>query len=132
MNPFKLIENLINEHGSSSILKERLLLLKDELTKVEKERTDLHAKVSELEEKVRKLNYRLETEVVSNEFTEYLGGLFKRDKSGLHMPVLHCPKCKIPMWNPEPAIFPYECSGCKFALMFHEDLSSAADRLNKQ
>jgi len=36
MNPITLIEKLINEHGSSAILKERLELLRDQISVIEK------------------------------------------------------------------------------------------------
>lgn len=41
---FQLFEKLINEHGSSAILKERLTILKDEYEQIEKACSDLQAK----------------------------------------------------------------------------------------
>lgn len=41
MNPFSAIEKLINEHGSATILKERINLLKEQFSALEKERDQL-------------------------------------------------------------------------------------------
>jgi uncharacterized Zn finger protein (UPF0148 family) len=134
LNPFRLIEDLINEHGSSTILRERLLLIKDELGKVEKERTDLQAKVAELKKEITQLRKQLDQKSIPDQFTDYLGALFKRDSSGRYIPIAHCLKCKMPLFNIEPDIFPYECStpGCGYRIMLHEDLTSIAEKLNKK
>ncbi|NJD03706.1 MAG: hypothetical protein FIA99_14175 [Ruminiclostridium sp.] len=134
LNPFSLIEELINEHGSSSILRERLLLLKDELRNIEKERTELKTKISELMKENAECRKQLDKQNIPDQFTEYLGALFKRDPSGRYAPVAHCPECKRPLWNNEPQIFPYECStpGCGYTIMIHESLTSIVDKLNKK
>ena len=134
LNPFSLIEDLINEHGSSTILRERLLLLKDELGKVEKERAELQAKAAKLEKANAELRRQLDEVTMPDQFTEYMGALFKRDSSGRYIPVAHCLKCKMPLWNNEPRIFPYECStpGCGYTIMLHEDLTSIAEKLDKK
>lgn len=43
----KLIEKLIEEHGSSSILRERLLLLRDQMAQAEKKISELELKVED-------------------------------------------------------------------------------------
>lgn len=133
LNPLSLIEELINEHGSSIILRERLSLLKEMLAKVEQERADLVVKVSNIEKENSQLRKQLNEKDVPEEFTEYMGALFKRNSSGNYMPVAYCRRCKEPLWNDEPSIFPYACSkpGCGFNIMIHEDLSSIAVTLNK-
>jgi hypothetical protein len=133
LNPFSLIEDLINEHGSSSILKERLLLLKDELNKVEKERAELQTKVANLMKETAELRKQLEQKHIPDQFTEYLGALFKRDSSGNYAPLAHCPECKRPLWCDHPQVFPYQCSrpGCGYTIMIHEPLSSIVKKLNK-
>ena len=90
LNPLSLVENLINEHGSSTILKQRLSFLKEILAKVEQERSGLIAKCSRLEEELGTLRKQLDEKHVPEEFTEYLGALFKRDSSGKYAPVAHC------------------------------------------
>ena len=113
LNPFGLIEDLINEHGSSNILKERLLLLKEELSKVEKDRSDLIAEVAQLKKELSELRKQYDKETISKEFTEYMGALYKRDVDGRYLPMAFCPECKRPLvGTPDPGIFPYSCSGC--------------------
>ncbi|GFO62121.1 hypothetical protein M1B72_00745 [Geomonas paludis] len=131
MNPFKIIEDLINEHGSATIRGERLLLLKDELTIVEKERADLYKKCSDLEKEVIELRDKLAKASIPPEFTEYQGALFKRDAAGSYSPIAYCPECKRPLFNTEPKIFPYSCStrGCGYNVNIHEDLQSIANKL---
>lgn len=41
MNPLVLLEKAINEHGSATILKERITAVKEERTKVTKEGNDI-------------------------------------------------------------------------------------------
>lgn len=137
VNPLKLIEDLINEHGSATIRGERLILLKEELTKVEKERADLYKKCSDLEKEVAELRDKLTKVSTPPEFVEYHGALFKRDATGSYSPIAHCPECKRPLFNTEPKIFPYTCStrGCNYTINIHEDLQSIAKKLtegNKQ
>lgn len=132
INPLKLLEDLINEHGSSSILRERLLLVKDELGKVEKERADLQRQLAEAMEKLRYLREEVKKKSVPENFTEYRGALFKRDVSGRHAPLAHCPECKRPLVNTDPCVFPYNCTtpGCRYEVTIKEDLELIAQRLD--
>lgn len=132
MQLFTQIEKLINEHGSSSILRERLLLIKEELAKAKQERADLITKCSQLEKEVSKLRQELDKKHIPEEFTEYMGALFKRDASGNYFPAVYCPRCRQVLWNPEPKVFPYECSNCGFKVMIHENLNLIAEKLNNR
>jgi len=130
MNPVTLIENLINEHGSSSILRERLLLLKEELAKVEKNCANLITKVAELEEDLRNCREQLNKTTVPKDFTEYMGALYKRDMHNMYMPMAFCPECKRPLvGGPDPKFFPYTCSGCGYEVMIQEKLTSIVNKL---
>ncbi|MHB8089783.1 MAG: hypothetical protein ACYDH2_16200 [Anaerolineaceae bacterium] len=132
-NPLSLIEDLINEHGSSVILRERLLLFKDELCRVEKERAELQIKITHLLKENEVLKKQLQQKNISDQFTEYLGALFKKDFSGRYTAIAHCPECKRPLWNTDPRIFPYQCStpGCLYAIMIQEPLSAIVSKLNQ-
>jgi len=134
LNPLSLIEDLINEHGSSLIQKERLLLLKDQLSKIEKERAELETKVTQLIKENAELRKQLDEKTNPDQFTEYHGALFERDSSGGYIPVAHCLKCKMPLWNAQPRSFPYVCStpSCGYMIMLHEDLTSIVEKLNKK
>lgn len=64
----QLFEKLINEHGSSTILKERLTILKDEYTQIETAKAELQAKNGALEAKLeqeQKRANRLEAELAA-------------------------------------------------------------------
>jgi hypothetical protein len=94
MSIFSAIDEIITEHGSAKILRERLLLLKDqaelllnENVKLKEELTSMKAKNSELHEKVA-------TYAVSEEFVEYGMALFKRKSKGAYSDSLYCPRCK--------------------------------------
>lgn len=131
---FKLLEDLINEHGSSVILKERLLLVKDQLQKVEDENNELKNKVDNLEKENQNLKKQLQKNLVPDQFKEYMGALFKKDSSGCYTPIAHCPECKRPLWNTEPSVLPYVCStrGCNYTIMIKEPLESIVKKLNLQ
>lgn len=56
----KMLEKLINEHGSSAILRERLKLFSDQYSALEKENSDLKTKISVLEKCNKKLESQLD------------------------------------------------------------------------
>lgn len=49
MNPFELIEKLINEHGSANILRERLTLVREQMAELERLRTQAETKAQVLQ-----------------------------------------------------------------------------------
>lgn len=134
LNPIELINKLIIEHGSSIITKEHLLFLKEKLSDAEKECADLVKKCTNLEREVATLTDKLNKKQIPEEFTEYMGALFKKDPSGSYTPIAHCPECKRPLWNTSPGVFPYQCStqGCNYTITIHENLTSIVEKLNKQ
>jgi hypothetical protein len=88
------IERWITEHGSAVILKEHRSFLqaqlgaaKDDVTKLEKENADLKSKVAELEKK-------LASALVSEQFVEERGALFKRRAGGGYHSAVYCPSCR--------------------------------------
>jgi hypothetical protein len=56
-----LFEKIINEHGSSAILKERLTILKDEYAEIEKVRSQLQAKCGALEAELQQQRSRADS-----------------------------------------------------------------------
>lgn len=129
-----MLEDLINEHGSSSILRERLLLLKDEMGKIIRERAECEKKLADLVEELAETRKQLQQKTIPDEFVEYSGALFKRESSGGYAPTAFCPECKRPLWNTDPEIFPYECStpGCGYSIEIHEKLTSIVEKLNNK
>ena len=54
------------------------------LCKVEKERTELQVNVRKLEKEKIELRKQLDKKHISEDFTDYVGALFKRDSSGVY------------------------------------------------
>ncbi|WP_309386264.1 hypothetical protein [Cerasicoccus frondis] len=73
MNPLSFLEKAINEHGSSSILKERLQLVKDQLAKVSAERDQLQTQLAEAIAEI----VCLKEAAPDKRFVEYYGVRFR-------------------------------------------------------
>lgn len=136
LNPFKLIEDLINEHGSSAILGQRLLLLKDILHDLETKCANLQTQLADCIRENTQFRKQFDENSIPPEFIEYAGALFKKGLSGRYDPVVYCRRCKRVLWNTPDFIAlgaPYECStpGCSFKVNIHESLTSIAEKLNK-
>ena len=107
------IERLINEHGSATILKERLELLRDQAKALESTVADLQRRNAALEARVAEL----QSEVVPKQFIEHRGVLFKRGGSGVVEETVYCPSCRTAM-NALDDELPFRCSRCKFLAPF--------------
>ena len=108
LNPLKLIEKLINEHGSSSILKERLELIRDQLSALKARNDELEAKLA----LARQENERLRRLVPDKRFVEYGGVKFKRKPSGGFESTIYCPSCEVGMATIPGANMPFTCGKC--------------------
>ena len=108
LNPLALLEKLINEHGSSAILKERLELLRDQMAALQGEnaklKTDLAAARAEVA--------RHASLVPNARFVEYRGAKFKRKPSGGFEPSVYCPSCEVGMATIPRAGMPFACGKC--------------------
>lgn len=113
MNPLTLLEKAINEHGSATILKERLALAADQFKKLEDENRNLKEVNATLEKKVAELTHELEATSIPKEFTEHRGILLKRGTDGKVDPDAYCPTCKIVMSSLGGEL-PFKCSKCGF------------------
>ena len=60
LNPLTLINQVIEEHGSSTIQAKHLAMLKDEITILQRKATELAAKVEQLEADNKKLTAQLQ------------------------------------------------------------------------
>ena len=119
MGLFREIQNLIVEHGGSTVLKERVLLLKDQMDKMVEECRDLKMELAQCHEEKEKLRQQLEAQSVVEKFVEYRGALFKRGLSGAYDPTVYCPVCNVPLWSME-GVTPYMCERCDVVLNFTE------------
>ena len=108
LNPLVLLEKVINEHGSSVILKEHLALVKDMLTKVEKENSDLKKELVSAREEI----IELKAKIPSTKFVEYRGVKFKRKPSGGFEKSAYCPSCEVGMASTPSGQMPFVCGKC--------------------
>lgn len=107
----ELIQTLINEHGSSAILRERLLLLQDRVKALEDEMLAAKAKIRQLTEKNVQLEQDLAAVRTPDEFVEHRGALFKRKGSGGYHQAVFCPDCRGAMFAVDPEM-PFYCQKC--------------------
>ena len=96
MDIIKQIKELINEVGTSSILRERLLLVSEQLELMRQEIETLKKENAELVSNNDKLTKQLIEKSVSEEFVEYNGVLFRKTGHG-YSGIAYCPVCKIPL-----------------------------------
>jgi hypothetical protein len=133
LNPFSLIEQLINEHGSSAMLKERLLLLKDVIGKLENEARELKEALHTCADERAQLQKELREKTVAEEFVEYRGVFFKRKASGGYHEAVYCPSCKLPMSSSMENFVQYTCTKCGFFADFcGRDLPRILELVNKE
>jgi ribosomal protein S27AE len=117
MGLLQLVQDLINEHGSSSILRDRLLLLKDQIANFEKKCSDLEKELAEKEAELIRVLAQLEKQKASEKFVEHKGALFKRKPSGRYDDTPFCPRCKFPMGALEDWIR-FDCGRCGLVSRF--------------
>ena len=127
MNPLSLLEKAINEHGSASILRERIALVKDMLGKIEKEKSDLEKELAD----ARKEIIELKKKIPNKNFVEYMGAKFKRKPSGGYESTVYCPSCETGMVTI--GRMPFICNRCKAATTFHNnELHKIISELNQE
>ena len=126
------IQELINEHGSSSILRERLSLIKDQLALLQEENADLIKKVSSLQKEKQLLQDEVKELTRDQQFIECRGAFFKRKPTGGFNRTVYCPLCQSPLASLENEL-PYYCHRCQIALDFNgRDLDQVMVELAKE
>lgn len=129
MSLLENIQTLINEHGSSAVLRERLLLLREQIEKLTNEITDLNKKLSDSQAEIVKLQKQLSEKTASEEYIEHRGALFKRKPSSGYDNTVYCPLCRVPLAS-FGNVLPFHCSRCSIQLNFTgEDLPSVLKEL---
>lgn len=114
------LQNLITEHGSASILRERLSLFVDKVSELEKKNRALQESLSSLHVENAQLRKQLEEKAALEKFTEHRGALFKRKASGGYDNCVFCPSCHMPMFSLE-GVTPFHCGKCGTTLNFCGD-----------
>lgn len=93
MNLLLLIEKLIIEHGSSSIMKERLVAIKEELSKIVEERDSYKKQANNAQKEMAELRAKIEHYQKKDGFVEHRGALFKKKSGGGYEVAVYCPIC---------------------------------------
>ncbi len=114
---FTGLEKLITEHGSATILKERIVQLREEFDRLKDKHDSLERDNERLKAEVERLGKALEKEAIPNEYIEHRGVLFRRLPNGNIQDEVYCPSCKCTMGSLEGEL-PYRCSKCRFAASF--------------
>ena len=95
LNLLGLFERLINEHGSATVLKERLVLVKEQLVLHERKFAELEQENTQLRKQIQQLEEAASKDAAREQYTEYRGALFKRNGHGGHHLAVYCPKCQL-------------------------------------
>lgn len=103
-NPLKLI----NEHGSNTILKERLELIRDQLSALEARNAELERALTAARAEIEQLRVL----VPDARFVEYGGVKFKRKPSGGFESTVYCPTCEVGMATIPGVDLPFTCGKC--------------------
>ena len=111
------VNQLITEHGSAAILKERLLLLRDQLEKLQSENKRLTDENARLQTENTHLYQKLAQKTATEEFVKHRGVLFLRLPDGKIQDEVYCPKCRHPMVSFEKMI-PFDCDACRVTANF--------------
>jgi hypothetical protein len=97
MNLFDAFDRLITEHGSATIMRERLTLIRDQMQALEKKVADLQTENAALVERNGELERQVLASARSEEFVEHRGALFKRRPGGGYSEQPYCFVCRKPM-----------------------------------
>ena len=106
-----MIEKLINEHGSSTILKERLSLINDKYELLDNQLKNCEKENELLRKEVEMLKSKLSEQVKEEPFIAFKDAKFKRNPSGSFEETAYCPKCNGAMFALD-SFFPYTCGAC--------------------
>jgi hypothetical protein len=109
-NVLQTLTGILQEVGTASVLRERLLLLQDQLQLVVQENVDLKKENARLKKQHKELAVQLEEYSLPEQFVEHRGVLFRKTGSG-YSESPYCPVCKIPMSSMEQGV-PFFCSRC--------------------
>ncbi|WP_431475209.1 hypothetical protein RVM24_07680 [Marinobacter sp. KM021] len=106
-----MIEKLINEHGSSAILKERLELINDKYEALEEKLENSEKENELLRQELELMKAQVNTQKIEQAYIEYKGVKFKRKPSGGFEDSPYCLKCSGGMFALED-FMPFVCGSC--------------------
>lgn len=129
LNPLSLLEDAINEHGSSTILAQRLELVKEMLAKVVQERAELEKQLSEAKTEIQ----WLKAQIPQKGYVDFMGARFKRKPSGGYENAVYCPKCECGMASMHDGRSPFICTRCNASTSFQKNqLSKVLEELERE
>lgn len=127
-----IIEKLINEHGSSTILKERLELINDKYEALETKLANSKKENELLRKELEVLKKQVETQKIEAGFIDYKGAKFKRMPSGKFEEAAYCLKCNGGMFALDSCL-PFVCGSCGSTASFNGgQLKSVINELHKE
>ena len=129
LNPLSLLEDAINEHGSATILTQRLELVKETLAKIVQEKADLEKQLAETKNEIQ----RLKAQIPQKVFVDFKGARFKRKPSGGYENTVYCPKCDCGMTSMHDGRSPFICTRCNASTSFQKNqLSKVLEELERE
>ncbi|MCW8879403.1 MAG: hypothetical protein OQJ89_06770 [Kangiellaceae bacterium] len=127
-----IIEKLINEHGSSAILKERLELVDDKYRALEAKLANTEKENELLRKELEDLRRQVETQKIESGFVDYKGAKFKKLPSGKFEEAVYCRNCNGGMIALE-SCMPFACGSCGSTASFKGgQLKSVINELNQE
>lgn len=124
------IERLINEHGSSVILKEHIGLLNTKLQMLKEHLETLEKENATLKNRCRDLEQQRAHQRATAEFVEEAGALFMRKPEGGYKETPHCPACHSAMYSLG-KVLPYTCGNKSCGQMASFDGNRLRDVMNR-
>lgn len=113
------IERLINEHGSATVLRERLALANDQFVLLERKVAQLQQENAQARQRCDELERQLARYLQAEQFEECRGALFKKRPGGGYALAVYCPTCRK-----STSAFPegeqYVCGPCNWFSAFRE------------
>jgi len=128
LNVLQTLTGIIQEFGTSAILRERLLLLQEQLQLLEKESVALKEENSRLKKQHEELVIQLDKHALSEQFIEKRGVLFRKTANG-YSDSPFCPVCKALLRSLERSI-PFLCQCGHRTLLKPMDIPKIMEELS--
>ena len=90
-----LIGKVINDVGTSVVLREHLALIKEKAILLEEKVKHLEKENTELANQINTLNKQILKYAKSEQFVPHRGALFKKKPGGGYIEAAYCPNCEI-------------------------------------
>ena len=127
-NVLQTVTDILQEVGTASVLRERLLLLQDQLQLMVKENVKLKKENARLKKQHKELAVQLEEYSLPEQFVEHRGVLFRKS-GGRYSESPYCLACKILISSMEPGV-PFFCNKCgHMSSLKPIDVPAAIERL---